>query len=164
MLALHSCCHVRLKAIGAFVREWSRAKTVTERSLGATGDRTFAIGTFARGDGGQNVHEGTFAKGDEGENVRWGTFAKGDGGENVREGTFAKGDGGENIRELGNVREGTFAKGDGGQNVREGMFAKGDLQGHRMFECTKCMHVCISMQHCGGGGGEGGDMFPQEIF
>ena len=134
MLALHSCCHVRLKAIGAFVREWSRAKTVTERSLGATGDRTFAKGdggqnihegTFAKGDGGQNVHEGTFAKGDEGENVCGGTFAKGDGGENVRGGTFAKGDGGEN------VREGTFAKGDGGQNVREGMFAKGNLQGHR---------------------------------
>ena len=60
---------------------------VTERSLGATGDRT-----FAKGDGGQNVREGTFAKGDGGENVREGTFAKGDGGQNVREGMFAKGD------------------------------------------------------------------------
>ena len=98
------------------MREWGGAKTLCNRD-----------GTFAWGDGRQNVREGTFVKGDGGQNVREGTFAKGDGGENVREGTFAKGDGGEN------VREGTFAKGDRGQNVRERMFAKGDLQGHRTF-------------------------------
>ena len=67
--------------------ELKLSATVTERSLGATGERT-----FAKGYGGQNVREGTFAKGDGGENVREGTFAKGDGGQNVREGMFAKGD------------------------------------------------------------------------
>ena len=82
-----------------------------ERSRGATGDGAVPKGTFAKGDGGQNVREGM--------------FAKGDGGQNVREGMFAKGDGGQN------VRKGMFAKGDGGQNIREGTFARGDLQGHR---------------------------------
>ena len=73
MLALHSCCHARLKAIGAFVREWGGAKTLCNRD-----------GTFAWGDGRQNVREGTFVKGDGGQNVREGTFAKGDGGLQVR--------------------------------------------------------------------------------
>ena len=40
----------------------------------------------------ERSREGTFAKGDGGENVREGTFAKGDGGQNVRERMFAKGD------------------------------------------------------------------------
>ena len=34
--------------------------------------------TFAKGDGGENVHERTFAKGNAGKNVREGMFARGD--------------------------------------------------------------------------------------
>ena len=98
---------------------WSGTKTLCNRE-----------GTFAWGDGRQNVREGTFAKGDGGQNVREGTFARERSPRATGERTFARersrrATGGEN------VREGTFAKGDGGQNVREGMFAKGDLQGHR---------------------------------
>ena len=132
MLALHSCCHVRLKAIGAFVREWSRAKTVTERSLGATGDRTFAlspvytrpltripirikvtrVGTCKRGY--RNVREGRRGTERSRGNIREGRRGRERSLGNVREGRRGR------ERSRGNVREGRRGTERSRGNVREG--------------------------------------------